>query len=247
MGGLYILWLSDTHYYGGRAVHFRSRWQRHRRLLMDGKHFNPHAQAVYNKYGRFEPKILKVLPSAQHGEAEKDWLEENVGVPGCVNISKSFCGLHVGFRHSEETKQKFRNRRFSEETRQKLRDARRHRVFSFETCQKISRSLTGQKRPTTARLNRERTGWTHTDEAKQKISEAGQRPCSDNTKEKIQANHKAKGIKPPSFKGRRHSEATRRKMSESSKGPRTMTPEERLKRSESAKRSWEKRRAGRAL
>ena len=55
-GGLYILWLSDFHYYGGRAKKFKTRWRNHLRDLRAGRHENPRVQTVYNKYGQFEPR-----------------------------------------------------------------------------------------------------------------------------------------------------------------------------------------------
>jgi len=240
-GGLYIIWLSDKHYYGGRSCNFSSRWRCHKRQLLNGNHPNPHAQAVFNREGRFEPRALELLPEEEHRAAEKHWLDENVGRPGCVNISRSSEGIHKGFNHSEETKAKFRARRPSEDTRRKLREARKNHIFTEATKRKISEGLTGQKRPWTAEFNRLRTGWEHTDDAKRKIAEGAKHPCPESTKAKISKTHKSKGTKAPGFAGRSHSEETKRKMSESSKGPRTMTPEERQRRSEAARLFWAKR------
>lgn len=60
-GGLYVIRLSDTHYYGGRTSDFRERWCEHYRLLRSGRHKNRHMQAVFNKYGVFVPEVLCAL------------------------------------------------------------------------------------------------------------------------------------------------------------------------------------------
>jgi len=51
-GGMYVIWLSDTHYYGGRAVNFKVRWRTHETLFRKGVHTNHHAQAVYDPHRR---------------------------------------------------------------------------------------------------------------------------------------------------------------------------------------------------
>ena len=122
VGGIYIMWLSDTHYYGGRTVDFKSRWRVHQRLLQKGKHTNQYAQAVYNKFGIFRTQVLAELPPDPdvHQKAERVWLDDNFGKPGCLNIWNSSQGSHIGWHHSEETKEKFRARRFSDETKKLL-------------------------------------------------------------------------------------------------------------------------------
>lgn len=87
IGGLYIVRLSDTHYYGGRARDFKFRWRSHLRDLRAGHHENPRMQAVYNKYGRFEPEVLRVLSPEEQESAEQEWLDANFRKPGCVNLS----------------------------------------------------------------------------------------------------------------------------------------------------------------
>jgi len=87
-GGLYVIWLSDAHFYGGRAQSFKRRWETHFRKLQEGTHGNPRMQNVFNKYGRFEPQVLKKVHSKTGRiAAEQEWLDENQGGEGCVNIS----------------------------------------------------------------------------------------------------------------------------------------------------------------
>ena len=103
-GGLYIIQLSDTHYYGGRARDFKGRWRAHLRELRAGVHDNPRMQAVYNIYGRFEPNVLRRLPDEELEAAEQAWLDENFRKPGCVNLSPISTGGCGG--HTEETRRK---------------------------------------------------------------------------------------------------------------------------------------------
>ena len=122
-GGIYVIRLSDTHYYGGRTKCFRTRWAVHRRLLREGKHFNPRAQAVFNQHGRFEPEVLCVISVEGQRVAEKAWLDENFDKPGCVNLSRSSDGVHAGYKHSEETRAKHRRPVHTPESKEKCRQA----------------------------------------------------------------------------------------------------------------------------
>lgn len=122
-GGLYVIRLSDTHYYGGRTKCFRTRWAVHRRLLREGKHFNAHAQAVFNKHGRFDAEVVCVISVDEQRAAEKAWLDENFDKPGCVNLSRSSDGVHAGYRHSEETRAKHRRPVHTPESKEKCRQA----------------------------------------------------------------------------------------------------------------------------
>jgi hypothetical protein len=131
-GGLYVIRLSDNHYYGGRTKAFTNRWAVHYRLLRDGKHFNAHAQAVFNQHGRFEPEVLCVT-SNEGGRRELEglWLQGNVGKPGCVNLSRSADGVHVGYTHSEATRVKHRRPVHTDESKEKCRQAARRPRKSY--------------------------------------------------------------------------------------------------------------------
>ena len=106
-GGVYVLWLSDSHYYGGRAKEFKTRWRNHLRDLRAGKHENPRVQAVFKKYGQFEPRVILALEDASFEalkDAEQKWLDEHFRKPGCMNLSP-FADGGCAFR-SEETRRK---------------------------------------------------------------------------------------------------------------------------------------------
>jgi hypothetical protein len=104
-GGLYVLWLSDEHYYGGRTRRFRARWREHLKLLSEGTHENVRMQAVFDLNARFHPTILsRITDSSQRKVVEQAWIDENFRKPGCLNLSHSSEG-GCAFR-SEETRAK---------------------------------------------------------------------------------------------------------------------------------------------
>lgn len=87
-GGLYVIRLSEKHYYGGRTSSFSRRWESHLKDLIAGNHGNPYMQGVFNKFGMFEPEAVKVIPNTEDQvSAEQAWLDANIGKPGCVNLS----------------------------------------------------------------------------------------------------------------------------------------------------------------
>lgn len=204
-GGVYLLWLSDVHYYGGRTSDFSRRFRSHLRALQAKRHRNLHMQAVYNLHGRIELQVLSSITSEEERQkAEQEWLDLNVGREGCLNISRrADGGMMTGRKHSEETKAKFAARRFSEETREKWSQDRKGHTVSDDTRAKLSLALKGKRRPDVSERNIRRSGWNHTETAKTKISDAGSRTCSEATKAMISANHKAKGIRPPTRKSAR--------------------------------------------
>lgn len=240
-GGLYRVRLSPTHYYIGRAANFRARWQRHLNQLRSGAHPNQYLLNVYLLHQRFDPEVL--IEEADDGTRqtlEQQWLDQHVGSPGCLNLSRSSLGVSKGYKHPEGAKTRIRGRVPTDEARRNMSEAGKKRVWTEETKARISASLTGQKRPWTSERNKATAGWVHTEEARGKISLAGVRPCAETTKLKISSALKEKGIR-PSFKGRTHTEESKLKMSESHRGPRTMTDGERSRRSESARIAWAKR------
>jgi hypothetical protein len=134
-GGLYIIWLSDTHYYGGRARSFRVRWRRHLRSLRRGTHSNPHMQAVFNRYGRFEPKVLVLSRSLDTQiEIEQEWLDRNHGKTGCLNLSP--CAHGGNGPHSEETRRRMTGRSLSEAHRESLSKGQKRRWASRGSSEK---------------------------------------------------------------------------------------------------------------
>lgn len=164
-GGLYLIRLSDTHFYGGRARSFCARWAAHLRGLERGCHPNLYMQRVFNEYGRFEPEVLARLASGGAPEAEQLWLDANYGLPGCVNLSRAAsggCGPHTEVTKAklQEAWKKRRQVPVSAETRLKQSEARRGiarpgvgkgRSLSEEHKKRLSESLQGQIRSEEAR------------------------------------------------------------------------------------------------
>lgn len=225
-GGLYLIKLSDRHYYGGSTGNFRGRWYEHLRSLRNGSHKNPHMQAVFNKHQCFEPTVLQVVKGCDvRIAAEQSWLDKHFGEPGCVNLlARAEAPPMAGRTHTEESRRKMAARKrgvpLTREHRESLSAAQKRRHerdgVSAETRRKLSQAGRGRSRPDTAAMNRARAGWRHSEEALKKISEA----------------RRVGG-----FKGKNHSEETRRRISESLKG-RTPSKETLRKRSESLKRAW---------
>lgn len=119
----------------------------------------------------------------------------------------------------------FKGKHHSEETKRKISLNRKGIVpkYSEEVIKQFSDRIKGNKRT---------LGYKHTEATRKKISEAGRRPCSEETKRKIglankgKTNHR-KGTKMPletrqkialANTGKTHSEETRKKLSAALKG-----------------------------
>lgn len=160
-GGIYIIRLSDTHYYGGRAKRFKIRWAEHLRRLQQGSHRNHHMQAVFNLHGRFEPEVVMALePDVDQTVLEQVWLDRHFGQPGCVNVSKDAKGRHGPMppESRERMKEAWKHRApITEDTRAKLSAAKKGIPKSVDHKQKISSANTGRH---------------HTETSKRKMSES---------------------------------------------------------------------------
>ena len=80
--------------YIGSASFLYSRWGRHRKRLREGKHYNAHLQAAWNKYGedQFQFSIVERVESKKHLiEREQYWLDRTQCYNRVVgyNIAKS--------------------------------------------------------------------------------------------------------------------------------------------------------------
>lgn len=71
-------------YYVGSSSYINQRWSTHRKLLNKNKHYNPHLQNAWEKYGKEsfdfivieEIEILHLLKREQKGErkSHKGWI-----------------------------------------------------------------------------------------------------------------------------------------------------------------------------
>lgn len=194
-GGIYLIRLSDTHYYGGRASDFRVRWGNHLSALKAGRHPNPFMQNVFSKHRLFNASVLlEIQDESGRLRAEQEWLDANFGRAGCLNVSPSSeRGSSKGVkRATPETGKRIsaslKGRPCSPETREKLGSVSRKRwdttTDSEETRGKKSLAARGRK---------------HTETSKVKMSEIalgrgglGPRHHSVETRQKMSDSQKAR-------------------------------------------------------
>lgn len=194
-GGIYLIRLSETHYYGGRTCDFRTRWRYHKWRLLSGNHSNTFMQNVFNKHQMFETAILEQIEGEDDRlRSEQRWLDANYGSPGCVNLSPSSdSGSTRGVRRTQEVRDKISasltGRKHSPETLAALREASARRWAS-----------TPMSDTTRVLMSKARKGRKNSDSARQKMSDAA----------------KARGGNGP----KAHTESTRQKMAESQKARR---------------------------
>lgn len=161
-GGLYLIKLSDRHYYGGRALSLRARWRRHLTSLERGTHGNPYMQAVFNIYRQFDPRIILLSDNLDALiAAEAKWLDENFGRPGCLNLSR----------------RPTNNTYVSPEARKKISQANRGRKQTPEAIRRSAETRRGMKMSDEARRNNSKaqTGKTMSAAARRKMSNSSPR------------------------------------------------------------------------
>ena len=143
--------------------------------------------------------------------AEKIWLEENIGKPGCMNFNNQSCGFASGSlnpAHTEEEKKR-RSIRFSGENNPAKRPEVREKM-SMAQKGKIGRTYTmseeGKKN-----ISNGRTGIKYSEEGRKKLSESRKKQYLEGTRYI------------PTNKGKKH------------------TPESKEKMRQAALKRWEKR------
>jgi group I intron endonuclease len=200
-----IYWIKNTqngNFYVGSSTQRYVRWKTHKNKLRAGNHHCRHLQAAWNKYGEaaFEFSVVeKVLEESDLQAAEDRWLSQHVGKPHCYNHgTRSGAPMRGLFGAA--------NPRFGsslpEERKQQLRTAAQRQ---WETSDP-------------------RTGRTHTDEARAKISERVQAALaaggggkfipSEETRAKMSAALKGN----QNAKGHVRTEEQRRRLSEAAMG-----------------------------
>lgn len=130
--------------------------------LRGGGHVNKHVQATFDKFGRFEPEVIALLPVTGQEEAEQEWLDENWGQPGCLNISKS------------ADRGSTRGRKLSEEHRRNMSRSHTGKVMSAKARARMSASFKGRvlSAETRRKMSEAHKGFRHSEasRAKMKIS-----------------------------------------------------------------------------
>lgn len=155
--GIYKL-ICGEHFYIGSAVNFKSRLQSHLRSLKNGKHINPHLQAVYNGGGGISMEILEVvLDRNDLLKREDEYLSKFYGTTGCVNIAASATAPMLGKEpwnkgkkgvvHTDESKKKISENNakyWKGKTRDDLAESFRGHKVTKKTRAKISKALKGK-------------------------------------------------------------------------------------------------------
>lgn len=163
------------------------------------------------------------IGSGDWAAAEQKWIAHFLANgAGLTNATMGGEGV-VGLVFSDATRARMaaakKGRKQKPEAIEKARVARIGHPVSTETRAKISAAKKGRKHSDETRAKmRGRKGWRHTPEAREKISEAGRRPMSEEAKQKLREQRKDKPL----------SEEHRRKLSEAKKG-RTLSEEHKAK------------------
>lgn len=92
--------------YIGSSNNLRKRSKDHLRDLSNNKHFNPHLQNSWNKYGEdnFKFYVLELADPESLTETEQSWI--NKFDSDCLYNTAPVANSMLGFRRSEETKDK---------------------------------------------------------------------------------------------------------------------------------------------
>lgn len=154
VGGLYIIRMPLGHYYGGRSGNIRRRIGIHLKELKRGMHGNTYMQRVYALHQVFEFEILEEHDSlVGQIRAEQAWLDVNLRLPGCMNLSPlaqgGSGGRNKGWKPSEETRERMRaaalGRKHSTETRAAMSAAKKGVKFTPEHVANMGEAWTGRK------------------------------------------------------------------------------------------------------
>ena len=189
--GIYsITCLVNGKRYIGSAVNFNARWSTHKCALIKGRHHSIHLQRAWDKHGgdNFRFSVLEYCEPELLIETEQRYLDEHRPYGGAgYNIAPT-AGSTLGAKRTreqiEKTASKNRGRKLSAEHRRKIGEASRGRIHSQETKAKMSAAAS-------------------------RIRTQSYRPLTDKQKAVL---HKS-GAEHPWF-GRKHSEETRRRLSE---------------------------------
>ncbi len=203
-GGVYAIRnVLDGRVYVGSALNLRRRWSAHKSLLRLGRHHSLHLQRAWARDGEesFVFEVLEYVADAATILQREQWHIDYLGAASGFgyNILKQ-AGSRLGFRHSEETKQRIslafagkknpgqsarmRGRKLSPEHVQKMAAAHLGSKRSDETRQKISQAAVGnqrwlgkshseeakQKIAAKAKAREPRRGWNHSEESKRLMS-----------------------------------------------------------------------------
>jgi group I intron endonuclease len=221
ISGIYrIRNIVDGKVYIGSAINFRVRWNQHRCLLRQGKHFCKHLQAAWNKRGAhaFVYEIIEACENERLIEREQHWLDAIKSYDRSFGYnSRLKAENQLGLRHSEASKLKVSQTKkgtpswnkgvpMSETAKQKMILAKTGQKQSLETRERRAAAMRGRKRPPEvgAKISqtRRRLGYRPSEAARKAASEL------------------RKG-QPSPMAGKKHSAATIAKLREAARRPRS--------------------------
>ena len=175
---------SDGKLYVGSTVSFEKRWAAHKRRLRAGRHINKHLQAAWDKYGgaAFSFEVLEIVGDGNLLlEREQYWIDQHMASSRERGYNHApAAGGMLGFRHSQETKNKIRLVGF----RNGSVPWNKGRKMGDEYTQSRIRTVQSDGYRKSRRTKFD--GFRHTDEAKRKIGAASSgRVISSDTRLKM--------------------------------------------------------------
>lgn len=147
---------NNKRYIGKTQLSFGDRFDSHKSLLRNNKHFNKKLQNAWNKYGEnsFAFEIIKIVEdktdSDLFNKLEIEYIKYFNSIKYGYNISSGGDGT-VGRKVSEETKRKIgeknrinmTGRHPTEETKQKMSESQTGRTHNKESIEKMRKSKSG--------------------------------------------------------------------------------------------------------
>lgn len=224
----------DEIYIGASRNSISCRISSHISCCKRGKHRNHRFQNLWDKYQKFEVRILKVCGRNDNIIREEQLFIDSIDSEIRINMGPVFVNPMLGKHHSKKT-------------RQKISEGNQGKQVSDETCHKISKAKLGkpikpcsedrrQKISNALRGKPKSADWRH------KLSEAKRgkkgHPQSEETRRKISEGKLGRNL------GKHPSEETRRKLADAQRGKpapnrgKSPTMESRRKMSDAQKRRW---------
>lgn len=132
--------VNDKHYVGS-AKNLKNRKHDHFRKLKYRTHSNNHLQAAYDKVG-INNLIFVILENCTNVDLvshEQYWINKLDVVNAGYN-QRPTAHNQIGYKHTDETIQKLKNRKYTEESIKKFSEAKKGKKATKDTKEKMSNS-----------------------------------------------------------------------------------------------------------